>query len=135
MKRHCIAVPKKFCVNACQYINVLYATMGQLPSFLLNTQSAARQSFNGVLENYPSEQQHFHLVKVTVRVGWGGVVPSCCITTLNFFMNFSRFPNYQLIGWKMGNIMEYPSLKNSPCGAAHQPSGNRRDRWWQCSGA
>ena len=101
-------------------MHVLYATMGQLPSFLLNTRSAARQSFNGVLENYPSEQQRFRLVKVTVTVGRVAVVPSCCITTLNFFANFSRIPNYQLIGWKIGNSMEYPSLKNSPCGAAHQ---------------
>ena len=71
-------------LNYCQNMHVhdLYATMGQLPSLLLNTRSAGRQSFNGVLENYPSEQQRFRLVKVTVRVGewvrglWSNVVAS-----------------------------------------------------------
>ena len=64
------------------HVHDLYAAMGQLPSLLLNTRSAARQSFNGVLENYPSEQQRFRLVKVTVRVGewvrglWSNLVAS-----------------------------------------------------------
>ena len=92
----------KYCQN--MHVHDLYAAMGQLPSLLLNTRSA-RQSFNGVLENYPSEQQRFRLVKVTVRVGeWvrGAVVNFCCITTLNFFKDsFSNHKPFRV--WEFQN--------------------------------
>lgn len=104
-------------LNYCQNMHVhdLYAAMGQLPSLLLNTRSAARQSFNGVLENYPSEQQRFRLVKVTVRLGewglWSNLVASQLWTFSRIFFSsykpfrvweFQNPPGFQTTNWSGG---------------------------------